>query len=103
MDIPSEAHKAVPGVLGAISAVLMMRENWRRGVAMVLPSAALSWYGGAFLSEQVGMPEGLAGFLLGLAGMAFIVKVIETWDRFDLGSILGSALRKVLGLPEKEA
>lgn len=101
MDFHPDAHKAVPGVLGAISAVLMMRENWKRGMALVLPSSALSWYGGKFLADTVGMPEGLAGFLLGLAGMAFIVKVIETWERFDLGSILGSALRRLLGLPEQ--
>ena len=103
MDFPPEAGKAIPGVLGSISAVLMLRENWRRGLAMLVPSGALSWYGGAFLAGKAGMPEGLAGFLLGLCGMAVVVKALDTWEKLDFASTLRDALRKLLRLPEKDA
>jgi hypothetical protein len=101
MDIPPEASKVVPGMLGAISAVVLMRENLIRGIAMVAPAAAMSWYGSDFLATKVGMPVGLAGYLLGMFGMAGAAKLLETWEKFDLGGILGSFVRKVLGLPEK--
>jgi hypothetical protein len=99
MDWHPDAAKAVPGTLGAVSAVLLLRENWKRGLVMVIPSMSLAWYGGAYMASHVGMPESLSGYLLGMGGMAFIAKVMETWERFDLGGLLGKWLAKVLGLP----
>jgi hypothetical protein len=102
MDMHPEVAKAVPGVLGSISAVLLMRADWKTSAAIVLPGSALAYYGGAWVGNLVGMPETLAGYLVGLGGMAFMAKVIETWNKFDLGDILGSWVRKVLGLPQRE-
>jgi hypothetical protein len=102
MDMHPEVTKAVPGVLGSISAVLLMRAEWKTSAAIVLPGSALAYYGGAWVGNLVGMPETLAGYLVGLGGMAFMAKVIETWQKFDLGAILGDFIRKVLGLPPKQ-
>lgn len=102
MDMHPEVAKAVPGVLGSISAVLLMRADLKTSAAIVLPGSALAYYGGLWVGNLVGMPETLAGYLVGLGGMAFMAKVIETWQKFDLGSILGDFIRKILGLPQKE-
>lgn len=101
MDMHPEVAKAVPGVLGSLSAVLLMRADWKTSAAIVLPGSALAYYGGAWVGGMVGMPDTLAGYLVGLGGMAFMAKVLETWKKFDLGDILGSWLRKLLGLPSK--
>lgn len=102
MDIHPEVAKAIPGVLGSLTAVVLMRADWKKSAAIVLPGSALAYYGGAWVGALVGMPEGLAGYLVGVGGMAFMAKVIETWQKFDLGSILGDTLRKWLGLPPKQ-
>lgn len=102
MDMHPEVAKAVPGVLGSLSAVLLMRADWKTSAAIVLPGSALAYYGGAWVGNLVGMPDTLAGYLVGLGGMAFMAKVIETWQRLDLGAILGETLRKWLGLPPRQ-
>jgi hypothetical protein len=99
MDMHPEVAKAVPGVLGSLSAVLLMRADWKTGAAIVLPGSALAYYGGTWVGNLVGMPDTLAGYLVGLGGMAFMAKVIETWQKFNLGRILNDTLRKWLGLP----
>lgn len=94
-----ELTKHVPGTLGALSAVLLMRENWKRGLLMVAPAIAMAFYGAPWLSAKTDMPEGLAGYLLGLFGMAAAAKVLDTWEKFDLGGLLSRWLAKILGLP----
>jgi hypothetical protein len=49
------------------------------------------------------MDEGFAGFLVGLFGMSVVKKIFDLWTSFDLSSILSDWIRKVLGLPPKEA
>lgn len=84
MDMHPEVAKAVPGVLGSITAVLLMRAPWKTAAAIVLPGTAMAYYGGAWVGHLVGMPETLAGYLVGVGGMAFMAKVLETWQRLDI-------------------
>lgn len=102
-DWPVEALKTLPGVLGSLVASMFFKEvSWRRRWGMFLAGAAISYYGGAWAAAKAGLEQGFAGFLLGLFGMAFVQKVFEMWETFDLTSILRDWLRKVAGLPAKE-
>jgi hypothetical protein len=103
MDIdPTLIKQATPGVLGSGAAMLFIRGPWSQRLAMVIPGAALSYYAAAHLAQTVHMPEGLAGFLLGLFGMAMVAKVFETWESLQLGPLIQRFLAKRLGLGDDE-
>lgn len=99
MDVdPQLVRQATPGIIGAGAAVLFIKGPWPWRLGMVIPGAVLSYYGAAHLAGVVHMPEGLAGFLLGLFGMAAVAKVFDTWETLQLGSLVQRFLAKRLGL-----
>ena len=102
-DIPPELVKVVPGTVGSLVSMLFIKDTWPRKVAMFVAGAGLARYGSEPLSGFTHLSEGFAGFLLGLFGMAVVAKVFDTWDHFDVGTILVEWVRKVLGLPAKGA
>lgn len=89
MDIdPQTVKQTAPGLLGAIGATFFMRDPWAVRLGMVIPGCALSFFGAGWASKLSGMPEGLAGFLMGLLGMILFGKLIATWQALDLGTIV---------------
>jgi len=98
-DLPPEAAKAFPGVVGSLAALLWIKDTWPRKAAMFVAGAAMSRYGAEWVAKLVGMNEGFAGFLLGMFGMAIAAKLFETWQGLELGLILRDWLRKMAGLP----
>jgi hypothetical protein len=103
-ELLDDAIKAVPGFLGSAFATLFFNEpHWIRRIGVFLAGASLSWYASAWIASRSGMDEGFAGFLVGLFGMSVVKKIFDLWTSFDLSSILSDWIRKVLGLPPKEA
>lgn len=102
MDFPPEAQKVLPGAIGAISALALLRDQWKLGLVMVLPGVALSYYASEAVAKSLGLPEGLSGFLLGLCGMSVVARLFDTWNKLDLGTLVKAALRKWLGLKDEE-
>lgn len=94
--------KLAPGVVGSFVSLLFAHGPWPRKVAMFMAGAACARFGTSAASSWAGLDAGFTGFLLGLFGMAVIAKTFETWQAFELGSLLRDALRKLLGLPTKE-
>jgi hypothetical protein len=47
----------------------------------------LSYFGTPWLSERIGLPEGLAGFLLGLFGMAIMSRAWEWVQTTPVGAL----------------
>lgn len=89
MDIdPQTVKQTAPGLIGAIGATFFMRDPWAVRLGMVIPGGALSFFGAGWAAKVSGMPEGLAGFLLGLLGMILFGKLIATWHTLDLGAIV---------------
>lgn len=104
MDVdPNTVAKYAPGAIGSVSAAVIMavRGNWRLGAALALPGSAFAFYGAGSVSAWAGLSEGLAGFLLGLLGMAAVVKLFDEWERFALGALLKRLAEKLLGLPQE--
>jgi hypothetical protein len=99
MDIdPSIVKQATPGVVGSLGALFFIRGAWHQRLGAVFVGATLSWYAAPHVARAVGMPEGLAGFLLGLCGMALIAKAFSTWETLDLGTLLRRVIEKFTGL-----
>lgn len=92
--------KQIPGVLGALSAVLFLKGSWWQRVGMVLPGCVLARYAGEPLAQMLHMNESLAGYLLGLFGMAMVGKVFETWQALELGTLLRRKVAAILGVSE---
>lgn len=97
---PQDFSGHVPGALGSLGAALVMvaRGKWRLGAALLLPGIAGAWYAAPVVSAALSAPSELTGFLIGIFGMFFFVKIIDELDRFEATRLLHLWLAKVLGL-----
>ena len=90
------------GLFGAIVSTRFLNGNWIERVTFAASGATLSYFAALYAAQKTGMPEGLAGFLLGLFGMAIVSKAWEWFQAAALGEIAIDWIRKVLGLPPLE-
>jgi len=67
----------IAGVIGAFVSMQFLQGTFWTKLFLALSGAAFSYFAAPYLSEKIGMPEGLAGFLLGLFGMAIISRAWE--------------------------
>lgn len=100
MDVDPNYIKHAAGPVGAATALLWIKDTWPRKLVMMLGGAALSLYAAPDVAAWSGLQQGLAGFLLGLFGMAGVAKVFSTWEALDLGALLKKFIAKRLGVPE---
>lgn len=95
--VPPEVIKALPGTIGAIVALRWISGTPLQRIAAVVGGAAASWYAGEHVAVAFEVGVGLAGFLVGLFGMALASKVFEAIVEFEVGKALARLLHK-LGL-----
>jgi hypothetical protein len=101
MDLPPDLVKHAAGPAGALSALLFMSGvPWPRRIGMVAAGSLLAYYGTGTVAAFAGLPEGLAGYLLGLFGMAGVAKTFATWDALDLGTPIRKWINRRLGVSE---
>ena len=101
MDLPPDIAKIVAGPVGAAGALLFMGDMpWPRRMGMVICGCALSYYAAPAMAQRSGLSEGLAGFLLGLFGMAAVAKVHSTWLALDIGTLLRKRIASWMGVQE---
>lgn len=91
--------KALPGVIGSAIALAWIKDTIPRKAVMFIGGAALSYFASDAAATWFGGNVGLAGFLLGLFGMAGVNKIFELWSSFNLTPLFTEFVRKVLGLP----
>lgn len=82
MDLDPLIAKAGPGVVGSLVAVGLMRDvsPWRRFSAFVSGAACSYFVADTVTALWPAIKPGFAGFVIGLFGMALILKVYETLD-----------------------
>lgn len=88
------------GVAGAALSLRFVSGSWPERLTMALGGAVVSYYAAPWVAQRIGLPEGLAGFLLGLFGMALISKVWEAIQQTPIAeawSGLIAAVKKRLG------
>lgn len=66
------------GVAGALLSLNFIKGTWPERIVMGLGGSIISLYAGAYVASKTGLPDGLAGFLVGMFGMAITAKVWET-------------------------
>ncbi len=69
------------GLAGAAVSLRFVQGSWPERITMALGGFVVSVYWGQWLSANTGLPEGGAGFLLGLFGMAICDKI---WQAIQL-------------------
>lgn len=88
------------GVVGAVVSMRFIQGTVFERMLFAACGSAISFYGAPTFSAKTGLPEGLAGFGLGLFGMAIAAKVHE-WLRGAPTEILWQVcvewLRRIFG------
>lgn len=87
-DFHAEVTKAAPGFIGALIAAMWSKEAPARSAALVVAGAATAYFVGDWLSRSLGVPGTVAGFFVGLYGIAVVNKGFEALQTFPLGQIL---------------
>lgn len=79
MDMP-DIKDLIPGAAGSFgAAALFLKGPWGRRLGMAVLGSIASYYGAPYIYKAFGMAEGLAGFLLGLFGMAVVDGIFKAW------------------------
>jgi hypothetical protein len=81
-----------PGFLGAVAALLWVRDTWPRRVVYTLAGMAASYYGAPPAAAFAQSPEGLVGFFMGLFSMAVAAKVFELIEAVKPKAIVAALL-----------
>ncbi|HJY06548.1 MAG TPA: hypothetical protein VJ323_09530 [Bryobacteraceae bacterium] len=100
--VSNELWKSLPGMVGALTALLLSRDVWVRKIPLFIVGSVAARFGNHDAARILGLDEGFAGFLLGVFGMAVLAKVFDVWTGLDLGPMLKEWLRSVLHLPPQE-
>lgn len=65
------------GVAGALLSLNFIKGTWPERFVMGFGGSIISLYGAGYVAAKTGLPDGLAGFLVGMFGMAITAKVWE--------------------------
>lgn len=95
-----EVAKIIPAAVGSAGALFWIQGTWPKKIGMFFLGASMSYLGTPYVSDYFGLAEGFAGFLLGLFGMSMVDKVMDTWQKFDLGATLKQVLDRFIGFPK---
>ena len=90
-----EIARGTPGVIGAVSAMLWLKDSCIRKTAAVIAGSATSYYGTDFALTMFGaLDRNLMSFLIGLFGMAVAAKIYETIEHFPIKDMLERVLTR---------
>ena len=87
-DMHQEITKAAPGFIGALIAALWSKEAPARSACLVLAGTATAYFVGEWLSARLGVPGTIAGFFVGVYGIAIVNKGFEVLQTFPIDQIL---------------
>lgn len=91
IDIDIAATK-LSGVIGAFVSMRFLSGSLKERMSSAIAGAVTSYYSAPFVAFRLGMPEGLAGFLIGLFGMAVCSRIwvwVQTTSLADVISTMG--------------
>jgi hypothetical protein len=94
MDWKDHATTAAPGLLGALVALRWVGGTPWQLCAAFVGGASASYYGTPHLVSWSGANPGLAGFLIGLFGMAIAARVFDGLAAVPTARVVDALLRK---------
>lgn len=89
-----EMLKALPGAVGAVVALAWINGTRTQRAVSLIGGIAASYYGASRAASMLGVEQGLAGFLVGLFGMAIAAKLFEAIAALNLARAIDRLLRK---------
>ena len=96
MDLdPTHLTKNAPGAIGALIALRFIQgPTWKHSLIAFVGGCACSVFGTEYAVKWTSADPGLAGFVLGLFGMACVAKIHEAIETFKPAELIGNILRK---------
>lgn len=91
------ARQIIPGAIGSAGALFFIRGGWKRKAGLTILGSVAAFYGGAYVSQTWGIPEGLAGFMIGLFSMSIVDKSVEEWYSLSIGKLISDVIRSRFG------
>lgn len=81
------------GVFGAFVSMRFLSGSLKERLSSAVAGAVTSYYSAPWVAVRLGMPEGLAGFLIGLFGMAVCSRVWVWVQQSSIADILSTVGR----------
>ncbi|WP_312993411.1 hypothetical protein [Achromobacter animicus] len=85
------------GVLGAAVSMRYLQGSWPARLSMAISGSLVAYYTAPYLSLMLGIPEGLAGFLTGMFGMAIVSRAWEAVQSAPVGALWQAVIDRVRG------
>ncbi|CAB3854446.1 hypothetical protein LMG26858_01887 [Achromobacter anxifer] len=85
------------GVLGALVSMRYLHGSWPARLSMAGSGSLVAYYASPYLSLLLGIPEGLAGFLTGMFGMAIVSRGWEAVQAVPIGALWQAVVDRVRG------
>lgn len=89
-----EIIKAIPGTVGAIVALRWISGPPLQRIFSLIGGIGASYYGSGYVAKMMGGDAGLAGFMIGLFGMAAASKVFDGLAALNPKEFIDRVLRK---------
>lgn len=85
------------GVLGAAVSMRYLQGSWMARISMAASGSLGAYYAAPYLSEVLGIPEGLMGFLVGMFGMAIVSRAWEAVQAIPIPALWQAVIDRVRG------
>lgn len=85
------------GVAGAMVSMKFINGTWPERLSLGLSGAVLAYFASPYISERLGMPEGLTGFLVGFFGMAVASRAWEGVQAFPITAVWQAVIDRIRG------
>lgn len=85
------------GLLGAAVSMRYLHGSWPARLSMAISGSLMAYYAAPYLSLMLGIPEGLAGFLTGMFGMALVSRVWEAVQATPVAALWQAVIDRVRG------
>ncbi|RSE96904.1 hypothetical protein [Achromobacter aegrifaciens] len=85
------------GVLGAAVSMRYMQGSWLARLSMAISGSLVAYYTSSYLALVLGIPEGLAGFLTGMFGMAIMSRAWEIVQAAPVSALWKAVIDRVRG------
>jgi len=85
------------GALGALVSMRYLQGSWPARISMAFSGALVAYYAAPYLAQMLAIPEGLAGFLLGMFGMAIVSRAWEAVQGVPIAALWQAVVDRVRG------
>ena len=91
----SDIVKHVPGVLGSLTAVFLLKDTWPRRALLFFAGWSSAHFVAPTLARFLAIDAEVAGFLVGLFSMAIVAKGFEVVEAIQPKDLIDRILKRV--------